>query len=277
MPGQIDRAPVRKPFGSGREGLYFLFLRWTRVRFRSLRCFFFRIRLRRFLINDPMKPRRLTESSDRDTRRATDFTDRNTGDVRPVESSSLHSTQPAVVACGLCGLGPPVGCGPGARVFRRLWPSLCVGWGRRLGVGRVFRRRVDGPQIWVRSAKERYREVGSTGRTIGPSHPIAGSSTGRTPDFESGGCRFEPCPASNPSRRPQPIARPPAAPSPGRRWFEIGQSRRGPLNNRFAGSMEFYLPRYREDRPPPPWMCRSSLVLAGANICGRLRVQELFA
>ncbi len=26
--------------------------------------------------------------------------------------------------------------------------------------------------------------------------PVAGSSTGRTPDFGSGGCRFETCPAS---------------------------------------------------------------------------------
>ena len=34
---------------------YFLFLRWTRVFFKSLRCFFFAIRLRRFLMTLPMR------------------------------------------------------------------------------------------------------------------------------------------------------------------------------------------------------------------------------
>ena len=33
---------------------YFLFLRWTRVRRNSLRCFFLAIRLRRFLITEPI-------------------------------------------------------------------------------------------------------------------------------------------------------------------------------------------------------------------------------
>jgi hypothetical protein len=37
-------------------GRYFLFLRCTRVLRRSLRCFFFAIRLRRFLITEPTKP-----------------------------------------------------------------------------------------------------------------------------------------------------------------------------------------------------------------------------
>jgi len=32
------------------------FLRWTRVRRSSLRCFFFDIRLRRFLITEPITP-----------------------------------------------------------------------------------------------------------------------------------------------------------------------------------------------------------------------------
>lgn len=32
---------------------YFLFLRWIRVFFSSLRCFFFAIRLRRFLMTEP--------------------------------------------------------------------------------------------------------------------------------------------------------------------------------------------------------------------------------
>ncbi len=32
---------------------YFLLRRWTRVRLSSLRCFFFAIRLRRFLITEP--------------------------------------------------------------------------------------------------------------------------------------------------------------------------------------------------------------------------------
>jgi hypothetical protein len=34
--------------------LYFLLRRWTRVRLSSLRCFFFAIRLRRFLITEPI-------------------------------------------------------------------------------------------------------------------------------------------------------------------------------------------------------------------------------
>ena len=34
--------------------VYFLFLRWTLVRRSSLRCFFFAIRLRRFLITEPI-------------------------------------------------------------------------------------------------------------------------------------------------------------------------------------------------------------------------------
>lgn len=32
---------------------HFLLRRWTRVRFSSLRCFFFAIRLRRFLMTEP--------------------------------------------------------------------------------------------------------------------------------------------------------------------------------------------------------------------------------
>src|SRR5215471_1421335 len=35
-------------------GSYFLLRRWTRVRLSSLRCFFFAIRLRRFLITEPI-------------------------------------------------------------------------------------------------------------------------------------------------------------------------------------------------------------------------------
>jgi hypothetical protein len=35
---------------------YFLFLRWIRVFFSSLRCFFFAIRLRRFLMTEPIRP-----------------------------------------------------------------------------------------------------------------------------------------------------------------------------------------------------------------------------
>jgi hypothetical protein len=35
---------------------YFLFLRWIRVLFSSLRCFFFAIRLRRFLMTEPIRP-----------------------------------------------------------------------------------------------------------------------------------------------------------------------------------------------------------------------------
>ncbi len=37
-------------------GRYFLFLRWIRVLFSSLRCFFFAMRLRRFLMTEPMRP-----------------------------------------------------------------------------------------------------------------------------------------------------------------------------------------------------------------------------
>jgi hypothetical protein len=39
----------------GSDG-YFLFLRWIRVFFSSLRCFFFAIRLRRFLMTEPIRP-----------------------------------------------------------------------------------------------------------------------------------------------------------------------------------------------------------------------------
>ena len=50
---------VAGPEGPDRPALrradYFLFRRWTRVRLRSLRCFFLRMRLRRFLISDPMR------------------------------------------------------------------------------------------------------------------------------------------------------------------------------------------------------------------------------
>ena len=38
------------------DGYYFLFLRWMRVFFSSLRCFFFAIRLRRFLMTEPISP-----------------------------------------------------------------------------------------------------------------------------------------------------------------------------------------------------------------------------
>ena len=37
--------------------------RWARVRLSILRCFFLRMRLRRFLIRDPMTGRRLTAPS----------------------------------------------------------------------------------------------------------------------------------------------------------------------------------------------------------------------
>src|SRR6185312_16375661 len=39
-----------------RSARYFLFLRWIRVFFSSLRCFFFAIRLRRFLMTEPIRP-----------------------------------------------------------------------------------------------------------------------------------------------------------------------------------------------------------------------------
>ena len=43
--------------GPGAEGrAYFLFLRWMRVLFSSLRCFFLAMRLRRFLMTEPMRP-----------------------------------------------------------------------------------------------------------------------------------------------------------------------------------------------------------------------------
>jgi hypothetical protein len=43
--------------------------RWIRVRFRSLRCFFLRMRLRRFLMSDPMRLERLAGGHDRATLR----------------------------------------------------------------------------------------------------------------------------------------------------------------------------------------------------------------
>ncbi len=42
------------PEVEGPYGYFFLFLRWTRVRRSSLRCFFLAIRLRRFLITEPI-------------------------------------------------------------------------------------------------------------------------------------------------------------------------------------------------------------------------------
>src|SRR5215472_2655887 len=42
--------------GRGRQRSYFLFLRWMRVFFSSLRCFFLAIRLRRFLMTEPIRP-----------------------------------------------------------------------------------------------------------------------------------------------------------------------------------------------------------------------------
>jgi len=42
--------------GSAREVYFPSFLRCTRVRRSSLRCFFFDMRLRRFLITEPMTP-----------------------------------------------------------------------------------------------------------------------------------------------------------------------------------------------------------------------------
>jgi len=57
--------------GQGTLG-YFLFLRWMRVFFSSLRCFFLAIRLRRFLMTEPMRPplsaQRQTGTPSRSTR-----------------------------------------------------------------------------------------------------------------------------------------------------------------------------------------------------------------
>jgi hypothetical protein len=44
---------------------YFLFLRWIRVFFSSLRCFFFAIRLRRFLMTEPIRPPSLRHNGTR--------------------------------------------------------------------------------------------------------------------------------------------------------------------------------------------------------------------
>ena len=51
--GHATGAPARP--AAPRTG-YFLFLRWIRVFFSSLRCFFFAIRLRRFLMTEPIRP-----------------------------------------------------------------------------------------------------------------------------------------------------------------------------------------------------------------------------
>ena len=48
-----DARPRRDPDQGSR---YFLFLRWMRVFLSSLRCFFLAMRLRRFLMTDPMGP-----------------------------------------------------------------------------------------------------------------------------------------------------------------------------------------------------------------------------
>ena len=44
----------RASLAAGAESYLPSFLRWTRVRRSSLRCFFFDMRLRRFLITEPM-------------------------------------------------------------------------------------------------------------------------------------------------------------------------------------------------------------------------------
>src|SRR3954451_10397137 len=48
-----DATTRLRPRRGGRD--YFLLRRWTRVFFSSLRCFFLAIRLRRFLITEPMR------------------------------------------------------------------------------------------------------------------------------------------------------------------------------------------------------------------------------
>jgi hypothetical protein len=48
-----------------RIGGYFLLRRWTRVFFSSLRCFFFAIRLRRFLMTEPTKDPQLVTMTSR--------------------------------------------------------------------------------------------------------------------------------------------------------------------------------------------------------------------
>ena len=47
---------LARPRDPQRPRDYFLFLRWIRVFLSSLRCFFFAIRLRRFLMTEPMRP-----------------------------------------------------------------------------------------------------------------------------------------------------------------------------------------------------------------------------
>src|SRR5579859_7409290 len=56
--GHAPSAPAKPccPPSGGRYVRYFLFLRWMRVFFSSLRCFFFAIRLRRFLMTEPIRP-----------------------------------------------------------------------------------------------------------------------------------------------------------------------------------------------------------------------------
>ena len=62
--GQLDLRAVDFPFATDAPATpaapakygYFLFLRWIRVFFSSLRCFFFAIRLRRFLMTEPIRP-----------------------------------------------------------------------------------------------------------------------------------------------------------------------------------------------------------------------------
>ena len=49
--------PDARPCGDLDQGSrYFLFLRWMRVFLSSLRCFFLAMRLRRFLMTEPMGP-----------------------------------------------------------------------------------------------------------------------------------------------------------------------------------------------------------------------------
>ena len=69
-----------------------------------------------------------------------------------------------------------------------------VGWGGRGGGGFATPVLVAGCAA-SRNGDSEPIETGYVCRELPRS--IAGSSTGRTPDFESGGCRFEPCPANN--------------------------------------------------------------------------------
>src|SRR5579859_5099018 len=91
--GHAPSAPAKPccPPSGGRYVRYFLFLRWMRVFFSSLRCFFFAIRLRRFLMTEPIRPPSLRHNGRRARHRSPLAGRLGT---RPKLERSVHANRP---------------------------------------------------------------------------------------------------------------------------------------------------------------------------------------